>query len=59
MSKKRSNAGQRTFDALHLARPIPDGYYSGDKPNPTLRRFVEEHATPYDPEKGHIQDDDE
>jgi len=29
---------------------MPDGYYSGDKPNPNLRRFVEEHATPYDPE---------
>ena len=33
-----------------LARPMPEGYYSGDKPNPNLRRFVEENATPYDPE---------
>lgn len=24
--------------------------YAGDKPNPDLRRFVQEHATPYDPE---------
>jgi len=50
MSKKRNNSGQRTFDAFRSARAIPDGYYSGDKPNPNLRRFVEEHATAYDPE---------
>lgn len=33
-------------------RPVPkmpDGYYSSG-PNPNLRKFVEEHATPYDPE---------
>jgi hypothetical protein len=48
MSKKRNNSGQRTFAALRSARAIPDGYYSGDKPNPNLRRFVEENATPYD-----------
>ncbi len=32
-------------------RPVPqmpEGYYSSG-PNPNLRRFVEEHATPYDP----------
>ena len=28
---------------------MPEGYYSGDKPNPNLRRFVQEHAKPYDP----------
>jgi len=28
---------------------MPDGYYSSG-PNPNLRKFVEEHATPYDPE---------
>ena len=50
MSKKRNNSGQRTFDAFRSARAIPDGYYSGDRPNPNLRRFVEEHATAYDPE---------
>src|SRR5579883_991591 len=32
------------------ATVIPDGYYSGDKPNPNLRRFVEQNATAYDPE---------
>jgi len=32
---------------------MPEGYYSGDKPNPNLRAFVEQHAkkTPYDQEK--------
>jgi DNA modification methylase len=31
---------------------MPEGYYSGDKPNPNLRKFVEEHLKekPYDPE---------
>ncbi len=31
---------------------MPDGYYSGDKPNPNLRAFVEAHVRerPYDPE---------
>lgn len=31
---------------------MPDGYYSGDKPNPNLRKFVEEHLKekPYNPE---------
>jgi len=23
---------------------MPEGYYSGDKPNPNLRAFVEEHV---------------
>ncbi len=31
---------------------MPEGYYSGDKPNPNLRAFVERHIEerPYDPE---------
>ncbi|MGA9772835.1 MAG: DNA methyltransferase [Blastocatellia bacterium] len=31
---------------------MPEGYYSGDKPNPNLRAFVEEHLRehPYNPE---------
>ena len=48
MAKKRPDAGQRTFQSLAPAPKIPDGYYSGDKPNPNLRRFVEQNATPYD-----------
>ena len=30
---------------------MPEGYYSGDKPNPNLRQFVEKNATSYDPEE--------
>jgi DNA modification methylase len=47
MSKHKSSPSQSTF----FRRPIPqmpEGYYSSG-PNPNLRRFVEEHATPYDP----------
>ncbi len=31
---------------------MPEGYYSGDKPNPNLKAFVEAHLqeNPYDPE---------
>jgi DNA modification methylase len=34
------------------AAVMPEGYYSGDKPNPNLRSFVEQHLleNPYDPE---------
>ena len=28
---------------------MPEGYYSGDQPNPNLGRFVEEHMRSYDP----------
>jgi hypothetical protein len=52
MAKKPSR-GQRTFASLNPAPKIPDGCYSGDKPNANLRRFAEEHATPYD-----LQNDD-
>src|SRR5262249_20142184 len=51
MTKKRPDPGQRTFDSLRSAPKIPDGYYSGDKPNPNLRAFVERNATPYDPDR--------
>lgn len=50
MAKKKYNPEQQTFDSLNGLPAMPDGYYSGDQPNPNLRRFVEEHATPYDPE---------
>lgn len=39
-------------------RPVPqmpEGYYSGDKPNPHLREFVEKNMTPYDPEHDDYQ----
>jgi hypothetical protein len=50
MPTKKPSPGQRGF-ALFAATPkIPDGYYSGDKPNPSLRAFVEQNAALYDPE---------
>ncbi len=35
---------------------MPEGYYSGDKPNPNLRAFVEAHLSerPYDPETDNL-----
>src|SRR5690554_5020838 len=45
MAKKKHNPGQQTFDSLDGVPAMPDGYYSADEPNPTLRRFVEEQGT--------------
>jgi DNA modification methylase len=50
MAKKKPSDGQRTFEALRSKKAIPSEYYSGDKPNPNLRSFVEQKSTPYDPE---------
>jgi len=47
MAKKR-NPNQATFFKAEIPE-MPEGYYSSG-PNPTLRRFVEEHAILYDPE---------
>jgi len=37
----------------HEIPKMPEGYYSGDKPNPNLKKFVEDHTRghPYDPVK--------
>jgi hypothetical protein len=51
MARKKTSSGQPTFDALRSRPTIPEGYYSGDQPNPNLRRFVEQNATAYDAEK--------
>jgi len=50
----RKNTPHPTLD-LEPDQPVPqmpEGYYSGDQPNPTLRAFVEQHLKehPYDPE---------
>jgi len=50
MAKRKLSDGQGTFEALRSKKAIPSGYYSGDKPNPNLRRFVEQKSTPYEPE---------
>lgn len=51
MAKEASHAQQITMFAQDLPQ-MPDGYYSGDRPNPNLHAFVEAHLAehPYDPE---------
>lgn len=57
MATKRDTRNQSLFNKMVSA--MPDGYYSGDKPNPNLREFVERHVKerPYDPETDdyHVQ----
>lgn len=49
MAKTKDSKTQELF---HKTAPeMPEGFYSGDKPNPTLRAFVEQHLreNPYEP----------
>ena len=48
MTKKRTSVQQASLFKPEIPK-MPEGYYSSG-PNPNLRRFVEEHSTPYDPE---------
>jgi len=50
MARKRDSQTDNLFKK-DIPR-MPEGYYSGDKPNPNLRAFVEQHIKerPYDPE---------
>jgi DNA modification methylase len=43
---------QKGMFSPKVPNKMPEGYYSGDKPNPNLRAFVEQHIKerPYDPE---------
>jgi hypothetical protein len=45
-ARKKTAPGERTFQALRSRRVIPERCYSSDKPNPNLRRFVEENVSP-------------
>jgi DNA modification methylase len=45
---KKTNLQQPSIFTKDIPR-MPEGYYSSG-PNPNLEQFVEEHATPYDPE---------
>ncbi len=51
MSKQHAKRDQGTMFNSKVPT-MPEGYYSGDKPNPHLRDFVEAHLKekPYDPE---------
>jgi len=48
MPKQKSLSSQPALFSKRKIAQMPEGYYSSG-PNPNLRRFVEEHATPYDP----------
>lgn len=50
MARKKLDTENKLFDSENAVLAMPDGYYSGDRVNPNLRKFVTEHATPYDPE---------
>jgi len=49
--RKRPDSQQSLFERKAPVK-MPEGHYSGDKPNPNLRAFVEQHIRerPYDPE---------
>lgn len=51
MSKRHNTSSQQSamFRPTEVPRP-PEGYYSGDQPNPNLRAFVERFATAYNAE---------
>jgi len=50
MSKRKPR--QISLNGKKQIPKMPEGYYSGDKPNPNLRAFVEQHIkdNPYDPD---------
>ena len=50
-NKRQSNPINTIFFKTEIPK-MPARYYSGDKPNPNLRKFVEDHLKdrPYDPE---------
>jgi DNA modification methylase len=50
---KQTDSKQLSMTSKKALPKMPEGYYSGDKPNPHLRAFVEKHLRerPYDPEK--------
>jgi DNA modification methylase len=51
MGKFATNSQPKSLFASASQPSMPDGYYSGDRPNPNLRAFVEQHLKdkPYDP----------
>jgi DNA modification methylase/DNA-directed RNA polymerase subunit RPC12/RpoP len=50
MAKKKFDPREKSLFKDDVPK-MPEGYYSGDKPNPNLRDFVERHVkeNPYDP----------
>jgi len=50
MAKKTTASGSQVLPGFGVVAKASEGSYAGDKPNPELRGFVEEHSSPYDPE---------
>src|SRR5437899_435281 len=49
MANKKSDTGKKLFDSQNAAPALLEGFYTGDQPDPFLRRFVEEQGTQYSP----------
>jgi DNA modification methylase len=45
---KKNPTNKTLFGPQNVAPTMPEGFYTGDQPNPNLRRFMEEQGTPYD-----------
>jgi DNA modification methylase len=50
MAKKKLDTIKRLFESQDTSTAMPEGYYSGDQPNPTIREFVHKHGIPFDSE---------
>src|ERR1019366_2010704 len=48
MVKIKLDTGKTLFDSQDATPAMPDGFYTGDQPNPNLRKFVEKQGTAYD-----------
>jgi 16S rRNA G966 N2-methylase RsmD len=48
MAKKKMNLAQPTLLGMTTQTSLPQESYSGDQPNPHLRRFLESHGSGYD-----------
>jgi len=57
MAKAKQAPGQSTFAAFGSVPSMPEGYYSGDRPNPDLRAFTVRHGTPYEQSTDNYQTD--
>ena len=48
MAAKQNHTRSPILPGFGAGSQMPAGYYSGDKPNPNVVHFVEEHATTFD-----------
>ena len=48
MTSKQIQTRERILPGFGSGSRMPEGYYSGDKPNPNLQAFVAAHATAFD-----------